>query len=160
MKLKKTASGKQTIKMSRKEWVGIGKTAKWLDRKALNKKAFDEEEWGNLSQYESMGEAYSAFDETPEQKREKLITMIESGELSESQVDKILSEEGIDIVDVDEDALEVADIDAQEEIAREQAAEEAAFIDAEEAAVAEEDPNKIRTEYLQQALQKEVGQTL
>ena len=31
MKLQKTANGKQTIKMSKSEWLGIGKTAGWLD---------------------------------------------------------------------------------------------------------------------------------
>ena len=32
MKLTKTANGKQTIKMSRKEWTNIGKKAGWTDK--------------------------------------------------------------------------------------------------------------------------------
>jgi len=34
MKLVKTASGKQTIKISKKEWQSIGKTAGWLNKTA------------------------------------------------------------------------------------------------------------------------------
>jgi len=36
MKLTKTASGKQTIKMSKKEWEAIGKTANWRDDDPLS----------------------------------------------------------------------------------------------------------------------------
>ena len=41
MKIIKTASGKKTIKMSRKEWESIGKTAGWAD------------EWGDDGYYEN-----------------------------------------------------------------------------------------------------------
>ena len=35
MKIIKTASGKKTIKMSKKEWAGIGKKAGWMHKEAL-----------------------------------------------------------------------------------------------------------------------------
>jgi transcription antitermination factor NusG len=37
MKLIKTASGKQTIKLSKKEWESIGKTAGWIDETPENR---------------------------------------------------------------------------------------------------------------------------
>ena len=41
MKLVKTASGKQTIKMSKSEWQSIGKTAGWMGKSVLTAGEFD-----------------------------------------------------------------------------------------------------------------------
>jgi len=43
MKLVKTANGKTTVKMSRKEWEDLGKKAGWMKVKAEEKK--DDEGW-------------------------------------------------------------------------------------------------------------------
>lgn len=145
MKLRKTAS-KQTIEISRKEWISIGKTAKWLSKMALNKKAFDEDEWGDISQYENMGEAPSLFDVNPDERREekkqRLMDIIQAGDLTEKQIDAMLEAEGVTVEEIDEE--DPASIAAMEEMAREdelaaqeQAAEEAEA-DAIEAARAKE----------------------
>lgn len=138
MKLRKTASGKQTIKMSRKEWLGIGKMAKWIDKSTLNKKAFDEDEWGDISQFEDMGEAPKLFDVNPEEKRNRLIDMIKAGDLTEEQVDRILEEEGITFDDIEAED-EASALAAQEDIASELAAEEAEDAAREQAEMAVED---------------------
>jgi vacuolar-type H+-ATPase subunit I/STV1 len=164
MKLRKMASGKETLTISKKDWIGIGKTAKWIDRSKLNKKAFDEDEWGDISQYEGMGEASSLFDNVPDEqeKRERLIAKIQSGELSEEQIDRLLDEEGISFDDLEEEDFEASQV-AQEEIAREQAEEESKALAEEEAALAEEEAARARAARQraedEKRLQKLRGQT-
>lgn len=157
MKLKKTASGKNTLDISRKEWLNIGKTAKWIDKSKLNKRAFEEEEWGDITQYESMGEAHRLFDDIDiDEKRERLITKIKRGELSEDQIDRILEEEGIDLdelegIDLDDESAALA---AQEEIAREQEKEE---LDRQrEESLRDVDPDEIRREYIDESSRDKV----
>jgi len=134
------ASGKQTIQISRREWVGIGKTAKWLNKSALNKKAFDEDEWGDISQYESLGEAPKLFDQNPDERREekkqRLIDIIQAGDLTEEQIDAMLAAEGITMEEIDEE--DPASIAAMEDIAVEEEFETEEFETEESKAIAEE----------------------
>lgn len=151
MKLNKTASGKQTIKISRKEWLGIGKVAKWIDKKALNKRAFDEDEWmdmdgDDMSRYEGMGSAASLFDQGADVEEKRNMAMKKLNELSEEELDAFLDAEGISLDGMDVDENDEASIAAQEQIA----AEEAALAAAEEAKNVEVDQDQIRQEYLRQ----------
>jgi len=144
MRISKTASGKQTVKISRKEWIGIGKVAKWIDKKRLNKKAFEEEEWGDISQYESMGSAQSLFDQVPDVDEKRRLVREKIDELTEEELDAFLESEGISLYDLDIDENDEASRAAQEQIAAEEAMDQ-------EPSQVEEGADRIRQEYLEEA---------
>jgi len=98
MKLHKNASGKQIIKINKKEWIAIGKEAGWLSKKASLGKQGEKFNVGHVISFEKINGQWESRDTemTPEV-QQVLLSLIKSSRQNPNKIDTVEIELNLEV---------------------------------------------------------------